>query len=1310
MRSEGFLRLGFEPKDRNGKEELTPINMNVQDIINAIPGGVAIYRVSDIFETVYFSDGVPGLTGYTVEEYYEQIKGDAKRMTYAEDSDMVAEKMRKAIEDKQAVEFEFRKLHRDGHIVWVKVLARQIGEDKGCPLLQCVFHNITEFKEAQHEMDHLVNAIPGGIASYQMEGNKLIPTFFSAGVPALTGHSREEFVELVNRNALNIIYEADHAKVLSAIEAAMKSGEVLNISYRAYHKNGNLIWMHLNGRRMGPFSEHAQLYAVFTGVSSEALMYQKIANETEDGIYVIEKDTYDLLYANEAKGLFLKESNYIGQKCYARLHGKTQPCEFCTLKTHAADGKAHTIKIEDTGRFYDTRFVQTNWNGMQAYIKYIHDVTEEIQTQKEKERLEQYFETVIRQLPGGVGVIRKKKDGRLIPEFLSQGFMSMVEMNEEEAWQLYREDAMSGVHPDDYQELKEKVADFVANKKKRCEAVYRLKKGSGGYVWVRNRLSMIYSQDDECRIYADYHDCTKERKERKQLRRQYNNMILQHYRTLGPDALIAGHCNITRNRILDIIDYTKADVLNTFGQNREIFFQRMADLIVAPEEKKEFLSKFLNAALKEAFAKKETQKIQNCFIQIPGEKSGRYVEIKVNLLSDPDTGDLTGVLTVTDRTEKIISEEILQKLSSASYDLVVDVDLLQNSSKVVSKSMSLEDVPDESLPHSRHIAYMMEKQVVPRDKEQVHLFMDPDYMLKRLAEEGTYSFTFSMLGEKGDVLTKRITVSAIDLKLKRICLARTDITDSLREQQGLLNVVAYTFELLGIIQMNSGKLTVYTRQTILENLSPTEIQDGRGWIQRMLDSYISGRDSEKEEQFGLEEMLHRLKEHPAGYDIVFSRDSGAGVSYKQINVLWGDENHKTVCVVQADVTDMIAEERRNKQALEQALSMAEEANRAKSKFLSSMSHDIRTPLNAIMGMTALAGTNIDNQERVTDCLKKISLSSRHLVSLINDILDMSKIEQGKLAMNQQTIFIQQLLEQVVAIIEPQAHARNLYFCLDVTQIRQKYFHGDALRINQILLNLLSNAVKFTPEGGTVKLQAEEIEPEKKENCVRYRFQVQDTGIGMPQEFMGCIFEPFARGSEVAHTEGTGLGLSIVKGLVEAMEGIIWVDSEIGKGSVFMVELEFEKAEEDLASAESSSIQTGVKSKDVVFEGTRILVAEDNPINAEIICGLLEVYGIEAVVKEDGLQTVLEFMNKPPGTYDMIFMDIQMPKMNGYEATEVIRKMQRSDAAKVPIVAMTANAFAEDVQKALQAGMTAHMAKPIDIAGLESILQKILKGY
>lgn len=1290
---------------------LAEANEKMEDIINAIPGGVAIYRVTDRYETVYFSDGVPELTGYTSEEYQTLIQGDAVEMTYWEDTPIVVSKTQEVIRTHNMASFEFRKKHRNGDIIWVRVQVKWLGEENGASLLHCVFHNISDLKKTQLSLEHLIHSIPGGLASYQMEEGQFHATFLSDGMIELSGYSREEYLAFTRYDALHLIYEQDRARICKAVKDMLKTSAGMNVSCRIRCKNGQLSWVHLNGRLMGPVTESPKLHVVFTGMSAEARLFQSIANETADGIYVFDSETFDLLYVNESNELLTKGRDCIGMKCYEVLGGKQEPCQFCPICSAATRQDNYDITVNESGAFYNVRFRKTEWNGISAYITYVRDITDEVLTRKDKERLESYFQTVVKNLPGGVSVVRYGADGHLFPEFMSDGFASMTKMPLEEAWRLYKEDAMNGVHPEDQAQVMAKMRAFIASGESRCELIYRLKQGSGTYMWVRNTLSIIRSDEDgkgQLRVYCSLHDITREREEQDRIRRQYKELILQHYRAPDPNAIIVGHCNITRNRILEVVDRIHLDLLYTVGTDREMFFGALSDMIVDQEDREEFLRSFLNEPSLSAFHQGITEITLNCVMQVPGEEIGRYVRIQVNMMEEPDTGDITGILTISDITDLTISERILHRLAITGFDFVIDLNLAQDKFTILSCNKNTCYLPPAQGSHKQWTAYAMNTFVVPKDIPVYQAALDPARMLEKLEAEGAYSFTFSMIDENGNIQTKKMTVSPIDLRLKRVCLSRTDITDSVRAQQGMLNMMTYTFERIGFIDLNSGKFTKYTRQTVLDNLPPFVFDQYEDAVDEFANHYGTGQDREEvHQQFRLETLLQRLSDKPTGYDFALPYRTEEGVRYKQINVLWGDDTQRTVCLVRADVTEMLTAERTAKRTLEEALALAEEANRAKSDFLSAMSHDIRTPMNAIMGMTTLAVAHLDNRERVASYLEKISLSSRHLLSLINDILDMSKIERSQITLTHENLSLRNLIEQVSAIITPQAEDAGLAFRVQVRHVVHTDFSGDCLHINQILINILSNAVKFTPEGGRVEFTVEELPLPRNNQRVRYRFEIQDTGIGMSDEFLTRIFEPFSRSRAAAHVEGTGLGLSITKGLVDIMGGSIQVESQLQVGSIFRVELEFDIAKREAPASAPTAGGTQTNQEELLC-GRHFLIAEDNAINAEILCELLKLYGGSSVVKTDGAQAVEEFRNARPGTYDAILMDIQMPVMNGYDATRAIRGFTRSDASSIPIIAMTANAFSEDVQAALDAGMTAHVAKPIQIHVLCATLLQVLQ--
>lgn len=397
--------------------------------------------------------------------------------------------------------------------------------------------------------------------------------------------------------------------------------------------------------------------------------------------------------------------------------------------------------------------------------------------------------------------------------------------------------------------------------------------------------------------------------------------------------------------------------------------------------------------------------------------------------------------------------------------------------------------------------------------------------------------------------------------------------------------------------------------------------------------------------------------------------------------------------------------RRHLAQVEAARREADAANQAKSAFLSNMSHDIRTPMNAIVGLAEVAAAKPNDQAVVNDCLHKIRLSSRHLLGLINDVLDMSKIESGKLTLSTGVVSLDETVDNVVGIIRSQIKERNLRFDVHVGDIVSESVYCDGVRLNQVLLNLLSNAVKFTPEGGQVALSVSQRPSQDGDARVTTVFRVRDTGIGMSPEFQERMFESFEREARdnVHQTEGTGLGMAIVKSIVDKMGGTIEVQSALGQGTAFTITLDFDRA--DAVVEKSAQPSADVQS----IDGKRVLLAEDQALNWEVARALLSAYGLELAWAHDGKECVEMFAASAEGYYDAILMDVQMPVMDGYEATRAIRALSRADAGNVPIVAMTANVFAQDIEESLACGMNAHASKPIDAKQLALTLAGLIDG-
>ncbi|MBQ9060638.1 MAG: response regulator [Firmicutes bacterium] len=408
-----------------------------------------------------------------------------------------------------------------------------------------------------------------------------------------------------------------------------------------------------------------------------------------------------------------------------------------------------------------------------------------------------------------------------------------------------------------------------------------------------------------------------------------------------------------------------------------------------------------------------------------------------------------------------------------------------------------------------------------------------------------------------------------------------------------------------------------------------------------------------------------------------------------------------------------AELNESREALKDALASAEQANKAKTAFLSNMSHEIRTPMNAIIGLNNIAMNEPTASEEVKGHLRKIGGSAQHLLGIINDILDMSRIESGRMAVRSEEFSFSKCLEQINTMIGGQCAEKGLaYECLTKGKIDEHYV-GDAMKLKQVLINILGNAVKFTPEGGTVRFLIEEGPAYDQKKTLR--FIISDTGIGMSQEYLPHLFEAFSQedASSTSVYGSTGLGMPITKSIVELMNGEIQVESEKGKGTTFYVTITFgESRGKNIDIEDGEMLPHEMKALDEFreetnLEGRRILLAEDVQINAEIIMMILGMKKMEVDLAENGRIAVDIFRDHQSGYYDAILMDMRMPEMDGLEATRAIRAMDREDAGRIPIIALTANAFDEDVQQSMQAGLDAHLSKPVEPGVLYETLERLL---
>lgn len=537
----------------------------------------------------------------------------------------------------------------------------------------------------------------------------------------------------------------------------------------------------------------------------------------------------------------------------------------------------------------------------------------------------------------------------------------------------------------------------------------------------------------------------------------------------------------------------------------------------------------------------------------------------------------------------------------------------------------------------------------------------------------------------------------------------TEITKQKKNEKMLEHMATKGCDYLGLIDCASREVEFYSgsmKYDIIENNMRVSYDNA---VSMLVDLHI---EDDKKEAFNEEVKFDRIisslsneSEITVYYDFI---DGDKPLLKKQIKFSWFDEEKRDIFVVQDDITEAYVREQQRVAELKEALERANLASKAKTDFLSRMSHDIRTPLNGIIGMTYLT-REMELPKQAADNLEKISTSSNFLLGIINDILDMTKMESQEIEINLEPYPFEDFISYVNAVIRPLCEEKQQNLVLDTNPIAGYVPMTDIKKLNRIYFNLLSNAVKYTPEGGTISLKIREQHVD--ENKIRFTITVSDNGVGISEDFQEHLFEPFSQEnrSDVSKNRGTGLGLAIVKQLVDAFDGTIEVKSSKDNGASFIVNITSPVVRETSVVSKKEQDKKDHNKEYKAISGSHILLCEDHPLNQEITKILLEQKGAIIQIAEDGQKGIEAFSQSAPNYYDCILMDIRMPVLDGIEATKAIRMLERNDAKSVPIIAMTADAFAEDVQRCLDAGMDGHIAKPINPAILYDQVSEAIEG-
>lgn len=1211
---------------------------------------------------------------------------------------------------------------------------------------------------------------------------------------------------------------------------------------------------------------------------AESRLYQDVVKNSPSAIYVCDTANYDLLYMNnsarEMSGFGSQSTK--GQKCYKAFMHNDAPCSFCKMNKMRRDFfYIRSFTNPTSGRTYLMKGKKIDWNGVDAHIEYILDDTERTAAHDELRRKLKEQECLTAcsrhlsdstELGVSIGHILEEigrfyhaqrcvlleinKENGIVRKLGRWTSMPMEDFPESQQFPLSEYEALSRRLKTLACHTIENVADLMHSGAK----LYHFLAGMD----IENLRCACCDFDETHQAYigvfnSDMSDPDSSLLDRisfyiqHAMNRYYTSHEFEEFFTLA--ALQSG-LTVWRYDLSSRMILCRAGTINAYGYAGNVANvpeSLIADGAVHPEDVqlvRDMYARIHNGA-----------KTADCVARWrrPGTNEWWWSKISYTTIFDEAGKPIRAIGSSVDVTEEKAAQQRYQEEMSyrrsigdhlvSSHRVNLTRGIVEDSRSSVHKAPLAPNTPiDNTIFKSICDASIPDE----RERNACYQRFNPEKLLRDYYS-GTTNLTMEYRPALPDGTVKWVEARVTLLKKPdtgdiMAFFNSWDINDKKNAQALVDAVVNMNYDYLALLNMKTNSYTIFAKTGGETPLPPFYSSDYPSEVEKYAREFLVPEDVERNiQEMSYDNLQKKLAVQPVYTIYCALRESDGRISHKKLQFSYLNRQEQTVIVARTDITDIFENEQRKNEALSAALAAAEQANAAKSDFLSRMSHEIRTPMNAIIGMTAIGAQSIGDEEQVADCLSKIGISSRFLLSLINDILDMSRIESGKVLLQKGLIPFEEFVNGVNAICYAQAQVKNVDYECIVDHNTEDYYIGDAMKLQQIIINILSNSVKFTPQGGKVSMRIRQIR-HSRENAV-LRFVINDTGCGISEEFLPRLFEPFAQEHSGTTTlyGGTGLGLSICKNLVELMDGSIHVRSIVGVGSEFTVDLTLGMTEEtkhravknssinlahlralvvdddvsvcehthiilkdmgirsewvdsgkkaieavqthwnkqnnydlilidwkmpemdgiettrrirqivgpdvtiiimtayDWASIEHEAKMAGVNllmSKPMFkssllsafekafgkkaeepkeapmefdFTGKRLLLAEDHPLNVEVARRLLESKGFTVEVAENGVRAVEMFTVAPENYYDAVLMDIRMPVMDGLQATRSIRHLSKPDARRIPIIAMTANAFDDDMEKSKQAGMNAHLAKPIEPQKLFETMRQFVTG-
>lgn len=1164
----------------------------------------------------------------------------------------------------------------------------------------------------KQDIINMVDSLPGDFVVCKLNGKKLEMQYCSNTVPGYFGMNSEEFKQANTDDAFNVIVESDHEYVFESVDGKPVGPEIIELSFRLKHKSNGFFWAHAKSKIIGKMDGCPVILSNYTNLTNEVSPYSEILDYSDTRIYVIDRHNYEILFMNNVPfcsvipGTLPIDDNRF---CYKMIHGYESPCYSCSMN-NVVNNVLENRDIYDkhTKKWLHIKRQAVNWCGHEAIITFMTDISDRIRREQTIMENQQALNSLIKSTPAGIFVYAADESQEF--SYINEHMLSMLGYTRDSFTEKFHNSFAEMVYYEDRERvLKEIDTQIYEGSYDTCE--YRIEKQDGTLLWVHDEGHLVTDADGKKHFFVVIVDITSSLASSNKMMTQYveMNRIIQTipagivvYRKSGEKITIE---NV--NQYLCELVHVPYTVLTTTPYEELLANINPDDMEVAVNGMETLFSDEHSANF--TFRTKGHSKTGDAYYWV--NCSGKSV-----VQAD---GTQIAYAIYTDASK--------QKESEARYNKLMEEYVNANPNALGTFRLNItqnsfiggncQPVCSAILLDSNSVTDFFARFFDGLSQEEDAVSMRSDLTIEYLSNayndgQTTLSYNFKYQSDDGSLkwatnyihLIKNPTTN--DIEAVSYIL---DTDENIKGREIAKRASGSDCDFIALINLRTKTRSFYSINDVnFKSLADSPTDYDTSVLETLKMVANDGSVKVNMNKLSLSVIVKELNDN-SEYIVPVNTQTPDGTHYrKQLKFTYLDDSKNEILEVARDITVAFILQQAQMDELQAALNAAEKASASKSEFMSRVSHDIRTPMNIISGMTNFAMQDMNNKDKLTHDLESIKNANAFLLSLINDTLDIAKIDSGQIELHPEPYPYATFVDNITTLFTPLCDEKGLKLKINRAANPPETVIIDNIRLNQLVLNLISNSIKYTPTGGTIEFSTGGATIS--DGFANVFFTVKDSGIGMSKEFQNKMFEPFTQ--EKIHQQtlvekGTGLGLSIVKKIVDLMDGTISVESELNKGTTITVT--FTLPVQPLSEAmQSKTALAGDHAEDVKSEyhSKRLMLAEDNQINAEIAQRILEGNGYHVDLVTDGEKAVSAFEVSEPGYYFAILMDIQMPLLDGIEATRLIRSSVHPDADSIPIFALSANAYSEDLEKCKKAGMNGHISKPIDPALLIDTLENI----